>query len=369
MAGALTTYEQDGRQKKTTSTFFRGKDANFNPTDESLARRRFVENYLLKGLAPEAPFIEKGTTIVPFGSCFAANIENYLFQNDYNILTKQYPDAYVSSMGDGIVNTYAIRQQFEWAWDRKVPAMELWHGYKAEVFGYDEQVRRNTQDMFDQCDVFIITLGLAEVWYDKLTDLVFWRAVPQSKFDESRHKFRVTSVAENLENLHRIRQIIRQHRPHASIVFTLSPVPLTASFRNQSCIASNSASKAILRAALDEFMRSVGPAEATFYFPSYEIVTSCFMSPFMEDRKHPHAHVIDLNMAIFERYFCKNGPSDDTVDRTFANALRQDYEVARDGHFAVPRRMNPKAGGAVPRPGELKSPKSVGESFDAETSR
>ncbi|PSJ58837.1 GSCFA domain-containing protein [Pseudaminobacter soli (ex Li et al. 2025)] len=347
----LTEYHQDGRTKKTTYSFFRGENANFHPTDESLTRSGFVRDYVVKNLAPKEPTISKSSRIVAFGSCFAINIQRYLAERGYNLLTHGRKDTYVSSMGDGIVNTFAIRQQFEWAWLGRVPEVELWHGYRAEVFGYDEKIRQATRDVFDNCDVFIITLGLSEVWFDEPTGSVFWRAVPQEFYDPARHKFRVSSVAENLENLTEIHKLIREHRPDAQIVFTLSPVPLTATFRDKSCIIANSASKAILRAALDEFMR--GPTlndDKVFYFPSYEIVNSCFINPMMEDRKHPHDHVIELNMKVFERYFCKSGLTDADVDRAFGRAALLDYTVARDGHLAVPRKKAPKAGGNVPRP-------------------
>ena len=90
-----------------------------------------------------------------------------------------------------MVNTYAIRQQFEWAWEGKVPEVSLWHGYDGQEFGYDEAIRLETKRIFDAAEVFIVTLGLSEVWYDEPTGHVFWRAVPKENFDPSRHKFRV----------------------------------------------------------------------------------------------------------------------------------------------------------------------------------
>lgn len=357
----VTTYEQDGRSKRTTYTFFRGDTANFHPTDESMTKPGFLNDYVVEGWMPAEPMIALDTPIVPFGSCFAANIQKYLTGRGYNVLTSKARSNYVSSMGDGIVNTFAIRQQFEWAWNGTVPDIDLWHGYDAEVFGYQEEVRRDTATMFDGCDVFIITLGLSEVWYDEPTGSVFWRAVPKENYDPARHKFRVSSVAENLANLEAIHVLIRQRRPDATVVFTLSPVPLTATFRNASCLTANSASKAILRAALDEFMRSPAVGDGkTFYFPSFEIVTSCFLSPFKEDRKHPHDHVIDLNMVVFERYFCQSGITDADIDKKLEETLLLDYKVARDGHFAVPRKRETKAGGAVPRPGQPATPQNIG---------
>jgi hypothetical protein len=66
---------------------------------------------------------------------------------EYNLLTKERVDAYIISMGESLVNTFALRQQFEWAFENAQPKGELWHGYRAEHFGYDEQIRQNTLEI------------------------------------------------------------------------------------------------------------------------------------------------------------------------------------------------------------------------------
>src|SRR6185437_9531697 len=188
-------------RRRTTSAFFRGSSTNFYPNEMSFDRENVVPEYIVKGWMPAAPYIGNETPIAAFGSCFAANISNYLNERGFNVLTKADNGAYVTRMGEGMVNTFAIRQQFEWAWLGKVPKSSLWHGYSAEEFGYDEDVRLATKAIFDKAEVFIITLGLSEIWYDEPTGEVFWRAIPLKQYDPARHKFRVSSVAENLENL------------------------------------------------------------------------------------------------------------------------------------------------------------------------
>ena len=127
--------------------------------------------------------------------------------------------------------------------------------------------------MFEATRVFVITLGLAEVWYqrrraeggaeaggkaragaeeeqEEQEEEVLWRAVPSDRFDPRRHGFRVSSVGENLRNLRAIVALIRAHVPAAVVVFTLSPVPLSATFRGVSCVTANAVSKSILRVAV-----------------------------------------------------------------------------------------------------------------------
>ncbi|MEK8031872.1 GSCFA domain-containing protein [Ideonella sp. DXS29W] len=325
--------EQDGQVRRTSATFYRGETTNFYPTDTSLEAPDAVVKYLTQGWMPPRPFVSKTTPIVAFGSCFATNISNYLHKRGFNVLTRREGSAYVTKMGDGIVNTFAILQQFEWAWLNKVPQGHFWHGYSAEEFGYDEAVRLETRRLFDTADVFIITLGLSEIWYDEPTGAVFWRAVPLDKFDESRHRFRVSTVEENKRNLHEIRRLIRQFRPDAHIVITISPIPLTATFRPVSCVSANAVSKSILRAAVDEVYRETRPTDTKLhYFPSYDMVMYGFDNQWRDDRRHVYPHVLTFNMQVFEAYFCRGKLRVADLAGAYANARKLDLVVAREGH-------------------------------------
>ncbi|MGK9230613.1 GSCFA domain-containing protein [Inquilinus limosus] len=328
--------EQDGVQRKASASFFRGETTNFYPSDRSLERNGVVSEYLAKGWMPADRFVTKDTPIVAFGSCFAENISRYLHKAGFNVLTKRDDLAYVSKMGDGMVNTFAIRQQFEWAWLGRTPQAELWHGYDASQFGYDEAVRLRTRALFDEAEMFIITLGLSEVWYDEPTGEVFWRAVPKDRYDPARHKFRVTSHTENLENLQAIHALIRAFRPDATILFTVSPIPLTATFRPVNCLSANAVSKAILRSAADEFFRCSAPNDPRlFYFPSYDIVMHGFNHQWRDDRRHVYSHVLDFNMKVFERYYCRTALDDEGLLASFRYAQRQDRLIGQLGHAAV----------------------------------
>jgi hypothetical protein len=338
---ATILIEQDGLVRKTSATFFRGKTTNFYPTDESLGSENAVATYMAHGWMPKLPFVSKETPLVAFGSCFASNISNYLHQRGYNVLTKRDSRSYVTKMGDGIVNTFAILQQFKWAWLNHVPQGDFWHGYQAEEFGYDEAVRLETKALFDEADVFIITLGLSEIWYDEPTGEVFWRAVPQDKYDAARHKFRVSTVEENKRNILEIHSLIRQFRPDAKIVITVSPIPLTATFRAETCISANAVSKSILRVAVDEVIREVQPTDPNiYYFPSYDVVMYAFDNQWTEGRRHVYPHVLDFNMKIFETHFCQSDMDVSALEKAYQHALALDRKIARQGHTAVANRMS-----------------------------
>lgn len=207
-------------------------------------------------------------------------------------------------MGEGLVNSFVIRQQFEWAWEGKTFDQPLWHGYDAEDFGYDESIRLKTKELFDQTEVFVLTFGLSEVWYDEPTGNVFWRTVPKAAYDPQRHKFRASTVAENADNMRAIHDLIQKHRPGAKTIFTLSPIPLVATFRDVSCITANSVSKSTLRVAVDEVVRERGKESELYYWPSYEIVTDVLSDALMPDRRHPKPAVIEFIMTLFEHVWC-----------------------------------------------------------------
>ncbi|KQY08513.1 hypothetical protein ASE23_29490 [Rhizobium sp. Root73] len=328
---ALFEYVQDGEVKKTSGSFFRGESTNFHPTNNSFSQSNFIADYVMKGWAPTSKFVTTETPIVAFGSCFATNISDYLHRRGYNVLTKKENQAYITQMGDGLVNTSAILQQFEWAWLNKVPKGDLWHGFKAEEFGYDEAVRSDTKSLLDAAELFIITLGLSEIWYDDLTGEVFWRAVPKDSYDPTRHKFRVATHAETVQNLEAIYALIRQFRPEAHILFSVSPIPLTATFRPVSCLTADAVSKAVIRGALDEFLRGRSADPALHYMPSYEAVIRLFNNQWHVDRRHVLQPVLNFNMQMFEAFYCTPGITQEALNSTFKVALEEDVKIGMNG--------------------------------------
>lgn len=324
----MLRYEVGGRKLTAPRVWYRGEHCNYNPKSASLRSPRAAEEFILAGWLPDKPFITPETRVTAFGSCFAAHISDHLNRRQYQILTKSEENAYVVTRGEGIVNSYAMRQQFDWAFRGITPTTELWHGYQAERHSYDEQVRLATLGIFERSEVFILTFGLSEVWYDEPTGEVFWRAVPADVYDPSRHKFRVTTVAENTANMRAIYDTIREFRPDAKIIFTLSPIPLIATFRPVSCITANTVSKAVLRAAIDELYRDVGHEDRLYYWPSYELVEQMFgPGRFMPDRRHVRVPVLDYVMALFETYVCVNDSPVASLAEAQLRAMQATHDV------------------------------------------
>ncbi|HLP70111.1 MAG TPA: GSCFA domain-containing protein [Rhizobium sp.] len=302
----LIYYRTGGEKRRAHATWYRGETTNFFPDKKAIAKAGAVDEYVGKGWFPDAPFISKDHYITAFGSCFAAEVTRFLYREGYQVFGRDMKlNSYVVRSGEGIVNSAAIRQQFEWAFEGKAPKIELWHDKDGVPGDYSDDVRKATQEIFEKSDIFILTLGLSEVWYDKPTGEIFWRAIPKRDFDPNRHGFRVLGATENLDNLRRTYELIRAHRPNATVIMTLSPVPLAATFRPVSCITANSVSKASLRVAIDELMREVGPSSQSglYYFPSYEMVTSFLRDPMKDDFRHPTDATVEFIMQTFKRRF------------------------------------------------------------------
>lgn len=294
-------------------SWYRGATCHFNPTKQALRDAGGLEEFILKGWLPAAPFITRDMPITAFGSCFAENVSRWLMRQQYMTSDRlawaqgfadlNIYDSHVIRFGEGMVNTFALRQQFEWALEGRQFAEDLWFGSGGELAEYSEAARAGTADLFTRSEVFIITLGLSEVWCNRQSGDVFWRAIPRDRFDPAVHGFRVSSVAENYENLCAIRSIIRRVRPTASIVLTLSPVPLVGTFRPVSCITASSVSKSILRVAVDELLRAHPDDRHLHYWPSYEIVKEYCPDPYLDDNRHPRPEVIDLIMRAFAAHY------------------------------------------------------------------
>jgi hypothetical protein len=199
-----------------------------------------------------------------------------------------------------------IAQQFRWAFDEFASGDALWIGKDKEVFEANEERRQLVRSTFARTDVLILTLGLSEVWHDRKTGEPLWRALTKRHYDPERHVFKVDSMQDTKGHLEKIEEIRARHLPGMKIVFTVSPVRLAATFRPVSAITANCASKSILRAALDEFLRDRWELvnRELFYFPSYEIVNEFFRDPFEEDNRHVTAFVASQVVRTFAQHFC-----------------------------------------------------------------
>ena len=261
---------------------------------------------VLDGWLPEQPLIHADTRVIGVGSCFARYFILWLAEQGFNRAVDESPYNALMRYGATFESPAVIAQQFRWAFDEYDAKDALWIGKDKELFEANDERKRMVRDTLQRTDVLILTLGLSEVWYDKQTGEPLWRALTRRHYDPQRHVFRVETMADTKRHLEKIEDIRRRHLPNLKIVFTVSPVRLTATFRPISAITANSVSKAILRAALDEFLRERQELvnRELFYFPSYEIVHDFFRDPFEEDNRHVTGFVAGHVVRAFARHFC-----------------------------------------------------------------
>ena len=291
--------------QEISGTWFRGKNCNFYPSKKEFLSETFFEEYILKGYKPQKAILSKNSKIIAFGSCFASHVSWYLINKGYGVFNKALGNnQHIIRYGEGMANTFTVLEQLLWAFENKNIEKNTWYYSPNEHATSSDLMREQTLNALKLVDVFIITVGLSEVWYNKINGQVFWKAIPSSEFDANKHGFRVSTVDENTKNLEDIYGVIKKYLPKSKIVFTLSPIPLVATFRNQSCITANSISKSILRVSLDNVFTKYHKNEDIFYFPSYEIVNQYFIDPFKEDNRHLKDENILKIMELFEKYYC-----------------------------------------------------------------
>jgi hypothetical protein len=284
--------------------WYRGPSLNMLPGKPKLAAQGLEA--LLTGWVPDKPIIERDTRVVGVGSCFASYFLLWLAENGFNRHLDASPHNALIRYGASFENAAVIAQQFRWAFEGLDAAQLKWIGKDKEVFEASEERRALVRRTLEQSDVLVLTLGLSEVWYDRLSGEPLWRALTRRHYDPERHVFRIESMADTRRALEKIEEIRERHLPALKIVYTVSPVRLRATFRPVSALSANSASKAILRAALDEFLRGHPDKlnRSLFYFPSYEIVQDFFRDPFEEDNRHVTPFVAAQVVRCFARHFC-----------------------------------------------------------------
>jgi hypothetical protein len=244
--------------------------------------------------------------VLAIGSCFARYFVLWLAEHGFNKLLPQSPYNALLRFGVGLESPAVVAQQFRWAFGEIENAALLWIDKDKDVFDATEERRQLVRDTLMATDVLLLTLGMSEVWYDKVTGEPLWRALTVEQFDPGRHVFRVETMAQTLHWLETIERLRAQFTPNMKIIFTVSPVRLISTFRPVSAFGANNVSKAIARAAVDEFLRNhpEGLHRHLFYFPSYEFVTEYFLDPYEHDNRHVSSAVAAGIVQFFVEHYC-----------------------------------------------------------------
>lgn len=226
---------------------------------------QLVEKFVLPGFLPPSRPFHGGSRLLTLGSCFATELRLHLAARGVAESGLWVPE--------GLNNTFALRQFIQWCVSGAPSDDAYWYDAAEDGLGRKWTPAAEQADYrrrFEAADGFVITVGLAEVWRDKLSGGVFWRGVPKSIYEPGRYECRMSTVEENEANLRAIVAELGSLGGGKPIVFTLSPIPLKATFRQASCVAMDCVSKSILRVALANALQDAPPH--VHYWPSFEIV-------------------------------------------------------------------------------------------------
>ena len=127
--------------------------------------------------------------------------------------------------------------------------------------------------LLDNTDLFVFTLGLTEAWECVADDVVLptCPGTVGGTFDAAKYQFKNFSFLEPLTDMNRFIEIACARNPAMKFLFTVSPVPLTATASDQHVLVATMQSKSILRAVAAELYDS---HDCVDYFPSYELVAA-----------------------------------------------------------------------------------------------
>jgi hypothetical protein len=295
------------------------------------------DNKFIPGRYPHSKdsglLIDKSTPIASMGSCFAREIRKVLLRQGYSYITEEedHPaSVHASAAWERTYNTFSMRQIFEYTFESFTPETRWWVSPKTgqvqdpyrRIILYEsiEEAQKDFQSHIEyskkaikKASVLILTLGLTEIWEDKVDKSVI--CLPSGPYfneggGKDEYLFRVSRYQENLDNLEKIYKIVKKHNKDCKIIMTISPVHLWATFReDMDVISANCNSKSTLRVVADEFVTN---HEDVFYFPSYEIATSfnmmmdqsCF--EYGKENFHINRATVELIMKHFFEFYSKD---------------------------------------------------------------
>lgn len=269
------------------------------------------------------PLLQASDRVFTMGSCFAVEIRKALTARGFDTYPKYGAVAFdpASQMlaklpeRDNInhYNTFVIRQEFELALEGgqyaisdlvdlgdigtgavKAKSLRWQDPYRKMVYAADQpsiidlsaKVTDCVRAAIQQADVYIITLGLTEVWKNAANGLYINQA---PKFAGDRFTFVESTYEQNYENIARVCSLVAKHYPTKRIILTVSPVPLTRTFTGRDVVVANTESKCTLRTVAARISKEFSNVT---YWPSYEIALARDL--FLEDGRHVRQDGIDL---------------------------------------------------------------------------
>lgn len=301
--------------------------------------------------------------IATAGSCFAQHIAKTLIAADYNYFVAEPAPASMlaeaaASRGYGLFsarfgNVYSARQLlqlFQRAYGEFSPDDIAWRrdderfvdpfrpqiepdGFISAdaVFAAREEHFAAVRRMFEQSALFVFTVGLTEAWAANSDGAVFPVApgVVSGSLNRDDYHFINFKVADIIADLNAFIDKLRSVNRDIRLLFTVSPVPLVATYENRHVLVSTTYSKSAIRAAVEEVTQQYDFVD---YFPSYEIITGWYNNGkyFDRDLRSVTPEGVGHVMRLFSKHYLQSAvPSAAAADHHMT-ALRQEIaQVAK----------------------------------------
>jgi tetratricopeptide (TPR) repeat protein len=288
--------------------------------------------------------INRSELIFTIGSCFARNIEKQLITEGYRVAAADFEvplDQRFRADPDALMNRYviaSIANELRWGFGHGKPfkkthfvhlGEDRWfdphlHPLVApasfnEVWGRRQAISRYMAKARN-ARVFIMTLGLAEAWYDTQSRQYLNAVPPTSARDAypGRFEFHLLDYNQILAHLQQVHELLTQYgHPDVRILVTVSPVAMNTTFTGRDVLVANTYSKAVQRAAVEAFVLA---HENVDYFPSFESVwLSDRRRAWREDQAHASDEIVRLNvLRMIEAY---RDPHESTDDLQASRAI------------------------------------------------
>jgi hypothetical protein len=292
------------------------------------------------------PFrLEPGQSVFTVGSCFARNVEAELLRRGFKIpLRDLFKLPEFVGVDYDTLNNYgaaSIYNEFAWAFGDE-PFVEDDHILEVTTGKYADvhlnparrpeprelvvkrraQIRQSYR-LAAVCDTTVMTLGLAESWFDTKSGF-YLNLSPRPSWisaEPNRFQLHVLSYADAYEYLRKTLDILHREAPRIRVILTVSPVPLMNTHRDMDVIVANTYSKSVLRAVAEE---AVLRHDFVTYFPSYEaFVLSDRKLAWTHDLVHTNDDLVAFNVSRMVTAFTAGKYSEEDTIMEQAAALSE----------------------------------------------
>ena len=343
---------------------------------------RTVAKPAAKDVRPGAgikPVIDKTTKVATAGSCFAQHVARAMVSDGLNYYVAEPAPATMApemaqERGYGLFsarygNIYSTRQlvqlirraygtftPIETAWKTPDGFIDPFRPNIGETFDSVKALETaradhlaQVREMFESLDVFVFTLGLTEGWVDR-RDHAAYPVTPGAvtkSADPVHFAFENLTYPQIKQDLYDFLGELWRVNPKARVIFTVSPVPLIATYGETDVLSATTYSKSVLRAAAGDIAEKF---DAVQYFPSYEIITGSYNhgAYFEEDLRGIRPEGVAHVMGIFRDTLIVGAdgaalPDPDPIDdeteaerqKSIADAIAKEMHVVCDEELLV----------------------------------